>query len=105
MHPLTSPNPHIAREIVETHRLSEAIAQDLWQLYGGRGALNWVAVERHLARLVAQARTDVRDPRGVLISVPSQTATRRIARPEHGTRPARMPAEAPGAGRGRSAGA
>ncbi|MGH7132711.1 MAG: hypothetical protein ACREJO_12270 [Phycisphaerales bacterium] len=47
-----------AREIDETHRLVEAIAQELWGRYGGGQDLDWAAVDRQLGRIVDLARSD-----------------------------------------------
>jgi hypothetical protein len=43
------------REIEETHRLVEAIAQDLKRLYDGSAPLSRVVVERYLRRQVELA--------------------------------------------------
>jgi hypothetical protein len=45
------------REIDLTHRLVSAIAEELWQLFGGNETLNWIEAEWHLQRIIAQART------------------------------------------------
>jgi hypothetical protein len=48
------------READVTRRLVDAIARDVWKLYGGSGTLNWAGVERHLGRMVRQARCEAR---------------------------------------------
>lgn len=58
-----------ARESDVTHRLVQAIALELWRLYGRNGTLNWPGVDRHLSHIVNQARNDVRDSLAALISV------------------------------------
>ncbi len=58
-----------ARESDVTHRLVQAIALELWRLYGRNGTLNWSGAERHLSQIVNQARNDVRDSLSALISV------------------------------------
>ncbi len=47
------------REIDLTHRLTAAIAEELWSLYGGNEQLNWVEAELHLQRLVESVRGQV----------------------------------------------
>jgi hypothetical protein len=39
------------REVDLTHRLTAAIAEELWMLYGGNSQLNWLEAEMHLARI------------------------------------------------------
>jgi len=63
----------------ETRRLVDAMAQELWSLYGRSGSLNWAGIDRHLCRVVAQARRDARDPRAIL--VPANATSRSAARP------------------------
>jgi len=46
------------REIDLTHRLTAAIAEELWRLFGGNEQLNWVEAEMHLQRLVAEVRLE-----------------------------------------------
>lgn len=46
------------REIDLTHRLVSAIAEELWNLYGGNEELNWLEAERHLQRLIGEAREE-----------------------------------------------
>lgn len=47
------------REIDLAHRLTAAIAEELWLLYGGNEHLNWVEAELHLRRLVESVRGQV----------------------------------------------
>jgi hypothetical protein len=53
--------------------LVEAIARDLWRLYGVSGRLDWAGVERHLRSIVEEAvelaAADSLDPRSFLVSV------------------------------------
>lgn len=46
--------PH--HELDVTHCLVSAIAEEIWRLYGGNGELNWLEAERHLQRIVEEAR-------------------------------------------------
>ncbi len=72
-----------AHESDITHRLVQAIALELWRLYGRNGSLNWPGVERHLSHIVNQARNDVRDSLSALISVAAAAhpPTPRVVRP------------------------
>lgn len=45
--------------IDETRRLVDAIAREMWVLYGWKGTLNWNGVERHLQELAARTRRQV----------------------------------------------
>ena len=63
-----------ATESESTHRLIEAIAQDMWARYSRDGTLNWAGVEHHLDRIVRQARIGVRS------SAPASLSERRAAR-------------------------
>jgi len=47
------------REIDVAHRLTAAIAEELWRLFGGNEQLNWVEAELHLKRLVESLRGQV----------------------------------------------
>lgn len=58
------------REIDLTHRLVAAIAEELWRLFGGNDALNWIEAERHLQQIVAQARVEA-DETAVVHVAPS----------------------------------
>ncbi len=49
------------REHDVTRRLVSAIAEELWRLYGGNDHFNWVEAERHLQRIVGQARAEARE--------------------------------------------
>jgi hypothetical protein len=68
------------RESDVTHRLVQAIALELWRLYGRDGTLDWTGVERHLGQIVDKARKDVRDSLSLLVSVAaaSHPPTRRV---------------------------
>lgn len=46
------------REIDLTQRLIAAIAEELWQRYGGNEQLNWLEAEAHLKRLVGQVQVE-----------------------------------------------
>lgn len=46
------------REIDLTHRLTAAIAEELWRLFGGNEQLNWAEAELHLQRLVAEVHLE-----------------------------------------------
>ena len=48
------------REVDLTNRLVAAIAEELWLLYGGNDKLNWFEAERHLERIVGEARAVAR---------------------------------------------
>lgn len=48
------------REIDVTNRLVAAIAEEIWRMCGGNEALNWLEAERHLARIVGEARAAAR---------------------------------------------
>jgi len=49
-------------------RLVEAIARELWTLYGSIGGrVDWQGVERHLGGIAEQARNGARDSRAVLV--------------------------------------
>jgi hypothetical protein len=48
------------REIDLTNQLVAAIAEELWRLYGGNDKLNWIEAERHLQRIVGEARAEAR---------------------------------------------
>lgn len=55
------------REVDVTTRLTAAIAEELWRLYGGNDKLNWLEAERHLQRIVGEARAAAREaPTGEL---------------------------------------
>jgi hypothetical protein len=54
-----SPDP--AFDIALPPCLVEAIAQEMWVLYGRNGTLDWPAVERHLSFIVGQALGDATD--------------------------------------------
>ena len=47
------------REIDLAHRLTAAIAEELWSRYGGNEQLNWVEAELHLRGLVESVRGQV----------------------------------------------
>jgi hypothetical protein len=53
IHPVLEPR----REIDVTRRLVSAIAEEIWRLYGGSSQLNWLEAERHLERIVEEARS------------------------------------------------
>lgn len=61
------------RELDVTHRLVSAIAEELWNLYGGNDQLNWIEAERHLQRIVGQVRAGARESEVALV-VPSGAA-------------------------------
>jgi hypothetical protein len=67
------------RDGQETRWLVDAIARDLWRLYGGAEGLNWDAANRHLASLAREARLEARRAREALrasiAGVPSPTST------------------------------
>jgi hypothetical protein len=46
------------REMDLTNRLISAIAEELWRLYGGNERLDWLEAERHLERIVEEARRE-----------------------------------------------
>lgn len=46
------------REIDLTHSLVSAIAEELWRMHGGNQQLNWLEAERHLQRIVGEARAE-----------------------------------------------
>jgi len=74
--------PYRAHDLDERRRLAEALAQDLWRLYGFKGTLNWIGVERYLRHLVEQARSDVRESRaafGTMVAV-ACPSTHRVER-------------------------
>lgn len=48
------------REVDLTDRLAATIAQELWLLYGGNDKLNWLEAERHLERIIGEARVVAR---------------------------------------------
>lgn len=48
-----------SREVDLTHRLTAAIADELWRLYGGNDQLNWLEAEMHLGRIVESVRLQV----------------------------------------------
>lgn len=66
------------REIDLTHRLVAAIAEELWRLFGGNDALNWIEAEGHLQQIVAQARGGADETAVVHVapSVPHQAINR-----------------------------
>lgn len=45
-------------EIDVTRRLVSVIAEELWRIYGGNEQLNWIEAERHLERMVDEARAE-----------------------------------------------
>lgn len=45
-------------EIDLTHRLTAAVAEELWRLFGGNEQLNWLEAELHLQRIVGAARAE-----------------------------------------------
>jgi hypothetical protein len=49
------------RELDLTERLVSAIAEELWRLYGGNDRLNWLEAERHLERIVNEARSEAEE--------------------------------------------
>jgi hypothetical protein len=55
--------PDPVQEGAAMRRLVEAIADEVWVLYGREGTLNWASVERHLRAIVDRARFDVVDCR------------------------------------------
>lgn len=89
------------REIDLTHRLVAAIAEELWRLFGGNDALNWIEAEWHLQRIIAQARSEALETAVVRAAppeaphVPSDRAVSRpvrsIRRERSDTRSARSP--------------
>jgi hypothetical protein len=48
------------REIDVTQGLVAAIAEEIWRACGGNDALNWLEAERHLARIIGEARETAR---------------------------------------------
>ena len=85
-----------AREIDMTHRLVAAIAEELWRLYGGNDQLNWIEAERHLERLIADARREAAESDVVFIERPP-IPRRSIERPRRDAwRPRRPRAACPG---------
>lgn len=71
---VTTTAPDRERERGETRTLVDSIAREMWRRYGGGGTLNWPAVERHLGRIVAQARSDARCSGSGLILATRTTA-------------------------------
>ena len=72
------------REIDLTHRLVAAIAEELWRLFGGNDALNWIEAEWHLQRIVAQARAEASEMAVVRVAPPQAprvTSDRAVRRP------------------------
>jgi hypothetical protein len=57
-------------EIDMTHRLVAAIAEELWRLYGGNEHLNWIEAERHLERIVADARREAKETDFLVLDAP-----------------------------------
>jgi hypothetical protein len=78
-------DPH--REVDVTERLVAAIAEELWRLYGGNDRLNWLEAERHLARIVGEARTEAAET-AVLVA-PARRRSPRGAGVQEGPRPPR----------------
>ncbi len=82
------------REVDLTHRLTAAIAEELWMLYGGNSQLNWLEAERHLARIAtpgeaggaaAQGAAD-RELLGARRGQPSVPGMSRLRRPRRPVR-------------------
>ncbi len=59
------------REIDLTRCLLSAIAEELWQLYGGNAQLNWLEAELHLERIVGEERAEAREDEIVLVALPA----------------------------------
>lgn len=80
------------RELDVTHRLVSAIADELWRLYGGNDRLNWIEAERHLQRIVEQARADARETQVAVVAPPGAAAAgaqmpgERLGRSDHDER-------------------
>lgn len=70
--------PSPAPAIDPTRPLVEAIAQELWRLYGRNGTLDWAGAELHLGRIVRQARNDLRDSRRVPPAAPARPPMRLV---------------------------
>jgi hypothetical protein len=62
MQKLNRPAPDPAFDIALPPELVEAIAQEMWVLYGRSGSLDWAAVERHLSGILDQALSDASSP-------------------------------------------
>lgn len=57
------------QELDLTHRLTAAIAEELWRTCGGNERLNWLEAERHLEQLIGGARG--REEAAIAIAVAS----------------------------------
>jgi hypothetical protein len=69
MHLVSRSAPNGARELDDSWPLVDAMAQDLWRLYGAGGSLDWDGVERHLQRIADEARRGARVSRPVPVPV------------------------------------
>lgn len=63
------------REIDLTHRLVSAVAEELWRLYGGNDHLNWVEAERHLERIIGDARREAAEAASIPAHSPDGEAS------------------------------
>lgn len=77
------------REIDVTARLVSVIAEELWRLYGGNEHLNWLEAERHLERIVSEARQAAEPAPDRAARTPGRARVEpatRSSRPRPGTR-------------------
>lgn len=71
---LIRPDVSPKQELDLTRRLVSAIADELWRLAGSKHRLDWLEAERHLRRIVGEARSEAGDT--AVVCVPTSGGDR-----------------------------